>query len=871
MLKKLSAKSKLINNLLISPVFILALFFSLTAPNKAYASNYCVDRDARPQVQYENKTACEGAGLIWRGPGTTYDVSDQGGVFESLFKWALSYVMQSIMSVAALLTGITGAMLNMAVKFTIVDANTRYSGLESILQTWKVIRDLANISFIFVLLYAGIMTIVGKGGDYKRLIVNIVIAAVLMNFSLFFTRLVIDAGNLLALTFYEGIVGAGASTTNFGLSGAFVNKLHLQDLYALRGSITSGGILTIGFMGTIMLIIAAFSFAAVALLLIIRYIVLLLVLIFSPIFFLSNIFPGNIGGTVKKWGDQWKNALFGQTFFAPIYFLMTWVALKILDGALPALGIDSSTINYSSVAKAGAEAGAGGSASISADAGSVFINFAIVIILMITALIVAKDQADRAGGGLNKLTSWAMGKAGGATFGMAGRLGRTTIGRLGDRIADSKSLKDAEARGGIGGMAARLALASSRKTANASFDVRGNGVLGGALGQVGAGRAGLGFADARAKAIKEREERAENMKSEVTHAEIEAEMNNRYGANWRKDPAFNSTQKIEAARRQVQAQLKAQADRESLARQQEFINSMSESNGFIPGSGADREAAIKLRGSKGTAMQNMARLNNLEQGVMTASQTQNNQTGFEEALKKASDKEVEAIVESNRELLERVDFANALSAKQLEALTKSDKFSEEEKAQLKSSRFDAIIKAMDTANGGKGADSVKKNIKGLTDAEIEMLADIDDSLLSDPSFVGQMKQPQFDGVIKSNRFTNTQKDEIRTARRKPLIDAINYLDKSRAQALYRKLDAKTMASYMAVDGRKLNPTRDPNFIKVAMDPKILPVYTPKMLKNMSGDMTPEDIQSLRTALEKYGNEKTKEWLKKDDGGMVDFN
>mgnify|MGYP003532565324 FL=1 len=71
-------------------------------------------------------------------------------------------------------------------------------------KAWVVVRDLSNIFFILILLYVAIKTVLNMGGhETKSMITSVIIMAVLINFSLFFTKIVIDSSNILALIFYN--------------------------------------------------------------------------------------------------------------------------------------------------------------------------------------------------------------------------------------------------------------------------------------------------------------------------------------------------------------------------------------------------------------------------------------------------------------------------------------------------------------------------------------------------------------------------------------------------------------------------------------------------------------------------------------------
>ena len=377
----------------------------------------------------------------------------------------------------SLLTGLAGIILNAVIYYTIVDIANNYSRITTINEAWSVIRDLANMSFIFVLLYAAIKTILGTGSDTKNLIVKIIVVAILINFSLFFTKVVIDASNVLAIAFYDAIVpgafddiGVINLVTQTGISHAFMQNLNLQSLYEVGENgnrIGPASIVTLGIMGSIMLLIAAFIFFAVALMFIIRYVILILVLILSPLAFIAFVLP-----QLEKYKAQWIDALVGQAFFAPIYFMLTWVTLHVLGGITSAFGATDnpraalSGIAFIDSAITGTN-----------EAFGLLINFIVVIVFLVASLILAKELANKVPGGVNKLTGWATATAGGATLGMAGRFGRNVIGSRAATMANDENLKQ---RASEGSMRAKLQLAVANKAVKSSFDFRGTG-LGGSL------------------------------------------------------------------------------------------------------------------------------------------------------------------------------------------------------------------------------------------------------------------------------------------------------------------------------------------------------------------------------------------------------
>jgi hypothetical protein len=376
-----------------------------------------------------------------------------------------------VMPVVSWFVYITGMLLNWSVQYSVINMKTNYASA-NIESVWTVVRDLANMGFIFVLLYTSIMTIFGED-KWKETIKNIVIAALLINFSLLITRAVIDASNVLALLFYDAI-SPNAKDITYGISASFMNVLGIQSLYNATSGLEGAKMVIIGVSGVIIYLITALSFLAAALMFVIRFVVLLFVLALSPIMFVGMIFPN--AGDFRK---QWMNTLIGQSFFAPVYFMLTWIVLKV------AQGLFHTTSGSLSGAVLG-KAGAGGASVLDASAIEILMKFVIMIGLMIGSLIAAKKFADKSAVGGTK---FAMSVAGGAVLGTAGKIGRGTIGRASSAIAQSESVKKAIEKGGAAGMAGRLAMYAGNKGAKSSFDLRAAPVgIGAKLGELGAGK-----------------------------------------------------------------------------------------------------------------------------------------------------------------------------------------------------------------------------------------------------------------------------------------------------------------------------------------------------------------------------------------------
>jgi len=527
------------------------------------------------------------------------------------FGWLAVLILQ----IATLLTYLSGTILNFVVQFTVLDFADKIKEISGINIAWRTIRDLANMGFIFILLYAAIRTILGIGSETQKLIRNIVIVAVLINFSLFFTKIVIDISNVLAIFFYDAIApGALQNTVTTGLSGTLMNPLKLTSLWDITDIALKGKTLIIvGIMGTILSLIVAFVFFAISIMFVIRFVILIFTLILSPLAFMGFILP-----QLEKYKNQWWEALSGQAFFAPIYLMLTWVVVQVSSGLIVN---QSGTLSQVFEGTLGPN---GGVTQPSVGSIGVLVNFIIMIVLIIASLVIAKEWANKAGPMASAATKWAMGAAGGATLGMAGRFGRGTIGRAGQAIADSDFIK----RNAPDSRMARLALAAGKRTGAASFDARGLG----AAGVLEAGQAGGkgGYKAKREETIKRRMDMLSDVSDSITGTNVENEMTNRRWTSQADQDWLQNTVGLTAAqvmavnaggasknqtetlginarqaelmRRRVQGDLLRGSEQETLNRKDRYLHNLSQTHWYTPnlysGVSEDAEAARRMRGRK---------------------------------------------------------------------------------------------------------------------------------------------------------------------------------------------------------------------------------------------------------------------------------
>lgn len=381
--------------------------------------------------------------------------------FFSVIFWIIEQLM-------SLWMGIGGILLNSVIKMTIIDMSSRISTMDGINIAWKTIKDVTNIVFIFLLLYEAILIIlsISSVGEVRKLITNIVIAALLVNFSLFFTKVLIDASNVVTVGVYEATISAAANgnntdplkSTRFGLSGAITNVMGLQSWEANKLNMTDVtgdyGPLVIHLMTSILYFVTGFIFLAVSVMFVIRYIVIIVLLALSPLAYLGTALP-----QLKDSSKMWWDSLRGQLLFPPAFMLMMWVALIIMS--------DKNFLLPTSLSNTGSITTGNVSAAI-----DIIFNFAIVIGMVMVAMITSKSLATKGSKYIGKMVNGSSKFVGNRVLGGAGAFGRNTFGRFGNTMTNSDYLKEKASQGGIMGFASRQALKSGDYAAKSTFDVR---------------------------------------------------------------------------------------------------------------------------------------------------------------------------------------------------------------------------------------------------------------------------------------------------------------------------------------------------------------------------------------------------------------
>ncbi len=318
---------------------------------------------------------------------------------------------------------------------------TLYKNNDFITNSWGIVRDLSNIFFILILLYVAIQTILGIGHETKKIIVRVIIVALLINFSMFFTKIVIDSSNILALIFYNKIAieapasnnstarpyisvsgerdVAGGLVVSFNptrtLDGNFFEKskeIWIDGKYKGKGNneVPASIMIALIFITGVIMSLAIYAFFVASFSFVGRLIELWILIIFAPFAFISSIIPKMSGMEYLGW-DAWLHRLIKTAFMAPIFMFFLYLIAKLASA-----GIFNETIKQT------AESGFIGT----------ILSVIIPALVIMALLLKATEFAKKGGGKFGEMAisgaKLAAGLAlGGAALGTA-VAGRTVIG-----------------------------------------------------------------------------------------------------------------------------------------------------------------------------------------------------------------------------------------------------------------------------------------------------------------------------------------------------------------------------------------------------------------------------------------------------------
>jgi signal transduction histidine kinase len=409
--------------------------------------------------------------------------------------------------------------------------------ISAITIAWTALRDLANIAFIFILLYIAIMTILQASKfNTQKFLANVILTALLVNFSFLFTQVIISVGNSLGFSIYEmaqqvavdeeitlplkdpekkeGDVGkyiikkmghedvteqlkAYGGKTASQIAGKN-NSSDAAMLEALWKAVYSDGFM--GLLNALVIFLAAKTFAIIltfiviiifllgGILLFVRVVSLIILLITSPIGFVGFVLP-----QTQKFAKEWWEGLTSQVFFFPIFMMTIWITMTVGKQAsiIPSEILQEFQPLEKLFGNVGTDPILSSSLQFLMTLFPAIMKFSIMAGFLIAGLTISKRMSSKGGELVTSVSGKVMSDMSNFIFGTAGFLGRNTFGRGADLLRKSDQMQKLARRTGVFGT---LALKGLDRTASSSFDARATRGFKGVASATGFGDKDIGVA-----------------------------------------------------------------------------------------------------------------------------------------------------------------------------------------------------------------------------------------------------------------------------------------------------------------------------------------------------------------------------------------
>ncbi|MDE2071357.1 MAG: hypothetical protein KGI70_01320 [Patescibacteria group bacterium] len=419
-------------------ILTIITLFLLLSPLVAYAADVPVF--AEPSGSFTVGSGIN-AGTPNNTPVTTVSTPDFCSNISSCITGVVYLVMVGIFGSIAYVCAL---FFDVAVQ---VALNTAAYAQSFLSLGWTQVRDIANMLFVFILLYLG-WTVMLKAETVNttRMLAMVIVMALLVNFSFFATRIVIDAGNIMAVQFYNAIPStgsAGAITSGAGfvnnqlgnalanaqakdLTGAIMQSLGIQTLFSTGGfqqfaqtnaALAGQSVIATSFlyiMAGIMFALLAASFLFAGAKFIMRVAGLWFLLVASPLAFVAKATPH-----FEEYFDRWLQLLVRYSAYPAVFLFCFWLQTIFLT-----------KLNASNPFSVGSSADF--VVTLGANVANMGIRMGFILATTYIALSAADHVVKQGATAASAFQKWGLGAITGGVAGLAGRL---TLG-LGGNITN---------------------------------------------------------------------------------------------------------------------------------------------------------------------------------------------------------------------------------------------------------------------------------------------------------------------------------------------------------------------------------------------------------------------------------------------------
>lgn len=300
-------------------IIIGIILFSFVVGNAPF---HAQPAHAQASASYSGPTGYDTANAIEKGANATLDKGT--GVVSDTVNAVLEKVGRFLANIFLLFARLLLRMATFFIDFIMVIAGYNgYLDSTAVNVGWTVVRDITNMLFIIILLVIAFATILGlEGYEWKQLLPKLLTAAILVNFSRTICGLLIDASQVVMITFLNAV-----SAT---IGGNIINAFRLPTFEAFHPNVqtqqlTSSGILSAAalalfFSGLVTAVLGAYVFILLG-----RLIRLWVLIVLSPLAFVLGVLPSTSSMASTWWSELMDNLVTG-----PVIMFFIWLSLIVV-------------------------------------------------------------------------------------------------------------------------------------------------------------------------------------------------------------------------------------------------------------------------------------------------------------------------------------------------------------------------------------------------------------------------------------------------------------------------------------------------------------------------------------------------------------
>jgi len=243
----------------------------------------------------------------------------------SVFVNAIKELLMGVFTICGWIFAIAATLFSWVIEPANVSGANGMLNKQAVKDVWIMVRDMLNMTFILILLFAAFCTIFRvEKWNLKKVWLNILINALLVNFSYPIARFFIDVSNV---AFYYFVNNLFSSTGTINGSSIFANLGEVSKFGSILqpAQYAKADISYIVAM-IVLTFILGMTLMVIAGLFVVRLVALTMLVMFSPVGFVGYIFPAT-----SSYADKWWKQLFSYSFFAPIMIFVMAIALRIME------------------------------------------------------------------------------------------------------------------------------------------------------------------------------------------------------------------------------------------------------------------------------------------------------------------------------------------------------------------------------------------------------------------------------------------------------------------------------------------------------------------------------------------------------------